>query len=120
MSMIPLSQFPTRGKIVLTIKNSKGLEKVVKVNSSVTLSKHLSIIVDPDSRCDWYRLRTTKSGGIVFEQSTEGNIRIKISSDISLESSSTPAVDNYIKVIQRRKEKQQWTTVERFYTLEIS
>lgn len=120
MSMIPLSQFPSRGKIVLTIKNSKGLEKMVVVDNLVTLSKHLSIIVNPDSRCEWYRLRTTKSGGIVFEQSTEGNIRIKISSDISLESSTTPIADNYIKVSQRQRKKQQWVTVERFYNLEIN
>lgn len=118
--MIPLSQIYKRDKIILTIKNSKNLVKEVCFNGLSVLSKTLSLIVNPDLNCDLYRLRTTKSGGIVFEQSTEGNVRIKISPDISLESTTDKPADNYIKVSQREKKNRQWKVCERFYALEIS
>lgn len=121
MSMIPLSQFVNRGKnIILTIKNSKGLNKECLIESERFQSKYLSFIVNPDLNCDLYQLMTTKTGGIVFKQSTEGNIRIKISPNISLESTTEAPANNYIKVSQREKKQRQWKVCERFYALEIN
>lgn len=118
--MIPLSQIYKREKIILTIKNSKDLIKEVSINGVNLLSKTLSLIVNPDLNCDLFLLRTTKSGGIVFEQSTKGNVRIKISSNISLELTTDRPATNFIRVSQREKKNRQWTICERFYTLEIN
>lgn len=116
--MIPLSQFPRGNKIILTIKDSKDLMKEVCIGTDKLMSKTLSFIVNPFSRCVLYSVRVTNNGGIVFDQSEKGNIRIQISPDISLTSSDTPA-QNYIKVCQRHKEKRQWKVLERFYNLDI-
>lgn len=118
--MIPLSQLYKREKIILTVKNSKDLIKEVSINGVNLISKTLSLIVNPDLNCDLYLLRTTNSGGIVFEQSTKGNVRIKISSNISLESTTDRPATNFIKVSQREKKNRQWTICERFHTLEIN
>lgn len=97
MTPILLSQFSRGPFLRLTIKGSKGLEKSIRIGADEYKSLTLSILLDPRKETEWFSLRSLKSGGLILTQNEKGNIRIKVSSDMSLSGQDTQPDGDYLK-----------------------
>lgn len=113
---LKLSEFIGRnGKHIFVVKNSRGLMKRVKLGANVVEANLLSIVLDPYDNCELFRMSMSKAGGIVLKQSSEGDIKLKITRHITLEGLETEPDCSYVSAKFRQMNVSGvWSTKEVF------
>lgn len=91
-----LSQFVTNGFIVLTLKNTKGLNKVVRFGAVEHKVKTFCIKMYPNLDTDLFNYEV-KDNNFQFVQNKNGKVRIKINTDFSIDCVESDSLENYIE-----------------------
>lgn len=107
MPSLQLSQFPLGKQIRLTIKNSKGLEKCIRLGAFVYKSPSLTIIMDQENPGNLFKFFLRENGRLLLSQAPDGNIILSVSQNLTIPCIPNEPPGDYLKVsvIKRRNKK---------------
>lgn len=93
---IHLSSFIAKKFLYLTIKYSKGINKHIHVGAHEYIVK--SLVFKVNSTLEHYYFHLSVANNVAtFQQSEDGNLEIKINSDISIDCTDEIVSDSYIE-----------------------
>ena len=103
LSQLPLSQFPSGETLTrLTIKNSKGLEKRLRLGAPEYVAQSFVIRMNQFDPGNTFVLQPETPGKIIFSQSPDGNIMLDVSRHITIPFVTSEPTGDYLYFSRRK------------------